>query len=146
MTSDCVATYGRRGARCLYSVIAMYVWRYGMLSRLLSGLLACFCVVFAMTLAQAQQVQLGWNTPLQADGTPLTDLASYRLYVGSRSGHYETMVPVGMATEYTVTNLSAGQTYCFAIKASTTAGIESVFSNEVSITLRSPRLLSQAGV
>ena len=109
-----------------------------MLSRLLSGLLACFCVVFAMTLAQAQQVQLGWNTPLQADGTPLTDLASYRLYVGSRSGHYETMVPVGMATEYTVTNLSAGQTYYFAIKASTTAGIESVFSNEVSITLPLP--------
>ena len=109
-----------------------------MLSRLLSGLLACSCVVFAMTLAQAQQVQLGWNTPLQADGTPLTDLASYRLYFGSRSGHYETMVPVGMATEYTVTNLSAGQTYYFAIKASTTAGIESAFSNEVSITLPLP--------
>ena len=29
-----------------------------MLSRLLSGLLTCFCLVFAMTLAQAQQVQL----------------------------------------------------------------------------------------
>ncbi len=106
-----------------------------MLSRLLSGLLACFCVAFAITLAQAQQVQLGWNTPLQANGTPFFGLAGYRLYYGWQSGHYQTVVPVGMATEYTVTNLSPGQTYYFAIKAYNTVGMESVFTNEVSVTL-----------
>ena len=109
-----------------------------MLSRLLSGLLACFWVALAMTLAQAQQVQLGWNTPLQADGTPLTGPTSYWLYYGSQRGQYQTRVPVGMATEYTVTNLSPGQIYYFAIKAYNTAGMESTFSNEVSITLPLP--------
>ena len=109
-----------------------------MLSRLLSGLLACFWVALAMTLAQAQQVQLSWNTPLQADGTPLTGPTSYWLYYGSQRGQYQTRVPVGMATEYTVTNLSPGQTYYFAIKAYNTAGMESTFSNEVSVTLPLP--------
>ena len=102
-------------------------------------LLACFYVACAVTLAQAKEVHLGWNAPLQADGTPFTDLAGYKLYYGFQRGQYQTMVPVGMAeTEYTVTNLSPGQTYYFAIKAYNTAGMESTFSNEVSVILPLP--------
>ena len=52
-----------------------------------------------------------------------------------QSGQYKSMVPVGMTTTYTVTNLSAGQTYYFAATAYDTTGIESAFSNEVSVTL-----------
>jgi hypothetical protein len=44
------------------------------------------------------------------------------------------MVSVGMSTTYTVTNLSAGQTYYFAATAYDTTGKESSFSNEVSVT------------
>ena len=42
-----------------------------MLLRSLLVLLACFSLAFAITPAQAQQVQLAWDAPLQADGTPI---------------------------------------------------------------------------
>src|SRR4249919_1920194 len=106
-----------------------------MLLRSLLILLACFSLAFAATPAQAAQVQLTWDAPLQANGTPVPNLAGYKLYYGSQSGQYPTMIPVGMTTTYTVTNLSAGQTYYFAAKAYDSAGGESTFSNEVSVTL-----------
>jgi hypothetical protein len=66
---------------------------------------------------------------------PHPNLAGYKLYYGSQSGQYPTMIPVGMTTTYTATNLSAGQTYYFATKAYDSTGTESAFSNEVSVTL-----------
>src|SRR6266849_6837678 len=106
-----------------------------MLFRSLLVLLACLSLAFAATPAQAAQVQLAWDAPTQANGTPVPNLAGYKLYYGSQSGQYQTTVPVGMTTTYTVTNLSAGQTYYFAVKAYDSTGTESAFSNEVSVTL-----------
>ena len=106
-----------------------------MLLRSLLVLLACLFLAFAVTPAQAQQVQLTWDAPLQTNGTPVPNLAGYKLYYGSQSGQYPTMIPVGMKTTYTVTNLSAGRTYYFAAKAYNSTGTESAFSNEVSVTL-----------
>jgi fibronectin type 3 domain-containing protein len=105
-----------------------------MLLRSLLILLACLSLAFAATPAQAAQVQLAWDAPLQADGTPVPNLAGYKLYYGSQSGQYQTAIPVSMATTYTVTNVSPGQTYYFAATAYDTAGTESAFSNEVSMT------------
>jgi fibronectin type 3 domain-containing protein len=105
-----------------------------MLLRSLLILLACLSLAFTPTPAQAAQVQLAWDAPLQANGTPVPNLAGYKLYYGSQSGQYQTAIPVGMTTTYTVTNISAGQTYYFAATAYDTAGTESAFSNEVSVT------------
>src|SRR5262245_28899493 len=102
-----------------------------MLLRSLFVLLVCLSLAFAATpaqaQAQAQQVQLAWDAPVQANGTPVPNLAGYKLYYGSQSGQYQTAIPVGMATTYTVTNISAGQTYYFAATAYDTAGTESAF-------------------
>jgi hypothetical protein len=106
-----------------------------MLLRSLFILLACLSLAFAATPAQAQQVQLAWDAPVQANGTPVPNLAGYKLHYGSQSGQYKSMVSVGMSTTYTVTNLSAGQTYYFAATAYDANGTESAFSNEVSVTL-----------
>src|SRR6266699_6783060 len=105
-----------------------------MLLRSLLVLLACLSLVFAATPAQAAQVQLAWDAPVQADGTPMPSLAGYKLYYGSQSGQYPTMIPVGLATTYTVTNVPTGQTSYFAVKAYDSTGTESAFSNEVSGT------------
>src|SRR5215510_10454022 len=111
-----------------------------MLLRSLLILLANLSLAFVATPAQATQVQLAWDAPVQADGTPVPNLAGYKLYFGSQTGQYQTTIPVGLTTTYTVTNVSAGQTYYFAVKAYDSTGTESAFSNEVSVT---PGTISQ---
>jgi fibronectin type 3 domain-containing protein len=106
-----------------------------MLLRSLLVLLACLSLAFAATPAQAEQVQLAWDAPLQADGTLVSNVAGYKLYYGSQSGQYQTVVTVGLTTTYTVKHLSAGQTYYFAVKVYDSTGTESAFSNEISVIL-----------
>src|SRR5947209_4796443 len=98
-------------------------------------LLACLSLVCTVTPAQAAQVQLAWDAPVQSNGTPVSNLAGYKLYYGSQSGQYPMMIPVGLTTTFTVTNLTAGQTYYFAVKDYDSTGAESTSSNEVSVTL-----------
>ena len=106
-----------------------------MLWRSLFVLLACLSLALADTPAPAAQVQLAWDALVQDNGAPFPDLAGYKLYYGSQSGQYQTVVPVDLVTTYTVTNVSAGQTYYFVITAYDIAGTESMFSNEVRVTL-----------
>ena len=71
----------------------------------------------------------------KADGTPLTDLAGYKIYFGISSGNYTQNIDVGNVTSYTVTNLSTGTAYYFATTAYDASSNESSFSNEVSKTI-----------
>ena len=61
-----------------------------------------------------------------------TNLAGYKVYVGTSSRVYSSAVNVGNVTTYAVTNLGIGTTYYFAVSAFNSSGIESGFSNEVS--------------
>ena len=70
------------------------------------------------------QVTLEW------DPNSESDLAGYKMYVGSASGVYGTPTDVGLVTAYTVTNLQSRHTYYFAVTAYNTGGIESGKSNE----------------
>jgi len=67
-------------------------------------LLVYLSVAFAVTPAQAEQVTLSWN------GQTVPNLAGYKLYYGLQRGQYPTMIPVGLTTTFTVTNVSPGQT------------------------------------
>lgn len=83
-------------------------------------------------------VTLAWDAPTMAlDGiTPLTGsntISGYTVYYGTSSGNYASSADAGNATKYTVTGLSGGTTYYFAVTASNTSG-ESGYSNEVSKT------------
>ena len=67
-----------------------------------------------------------------------SDLAGYKIYVGTVSGTYNypgSAFVTGKVTSYTVSNLPKGQTYVFAMSAYDSAGNESVLSAEVSKTL-----------
>lgn len=64
-----------------------------------------------------------------------TDLAGYKVYVGTASGLYNypgSPFAVGVTSSYTITGLPSGQTYYFAISAYDSSGSESGLSSEVS--------------
>jgi hypothetical protein len=76
-------------------------------------------------------VTLAWNAPMtNEDGSPIEDLAGYKLYYGQSSGDYPSFVDTGMNSYYTGADLSPG-TWCFAVTAYDTAGNESGKSEEV---------------
>lgn len=76
--------------------------------------------------AATANVTLAWDTNTE------TNLAGYRLYYGTAPQVYSGNVLVGAAvTTATVSNLQAGQTYYFALKATNYAGLESSYSSEV---------------
>jgi hypothetical protein len=76
--------------------------------------------------AHSAQITLTWNANTEPD------LAGYRIYQGTSSGVYPNVKDVGNMTTATVPNLTAGQTYYFAVTAYGTEGLESGYSNEVS--------------
>ena len=103
----------------------MKKWFFGLLVFLLVGSIH-------INTAYAGNVTLTWNAPTtNVDGTPITGLAGYKVYLGPSSGVYSTQITIGNVNLYTVTLLPAG-TYYFAVTAYNTAGGESAFSNEVS--------------
>jgi hypothetical protein len=83
-----------------------------------------------------RSVALTWEPPTENnDGTPLTNLAGYRIRYGTQSGNYTSVVNLdnpGLAT-YVVAGLAAG-TYYFVISAYNQNGAESQLSNEATTT------------
>lgn len=79
-----------------------------------------------LSAAFAAQIRIAW------DPNSESDLAGYKVYYGTSSRNYGTPINVGNVTTYTITGLTAGQTYYIAVTAYDTANNESDFSNEVS--------------
>ncbi len=74
---------------------------------------------------------------------PESDIASYTLYSGQKSGEYDTTISIspsekkdieGGPKQFKEIRLPLGETRFFVVTASNTAGLESLPSNEVSIT------------
>lgn len=74
---------------------------------------------------------LSWTAPTENDdGSPLVDLAGYKLYWGTTPGNYPNSVMIDNASisTYLVDNLSPG-TYEFVATSFNASGVESRFSN-----------------
>ncbi len=74
---------------------------------------------------------LTWVAPTQnEDGSPLTDLAGYRIYWGTTPGSYPNSVTINNSSisTYVVENLAPG-TYEFVATSFNSAGVESAMSN-----------------
>lgn len=84
--------------------------------------------------APTSQVNLRWTPPVQnTDGTPISDLAGYRVSYGNASHGYSVELDVsGAAMNGIVIESLQPGTYYFAVKAVTSYGVVSDFSNEVS--------------
>jgi hypothetical protein len=80
---------------------------------------------------------LSWTAPTQnTDGSPLTDLAAYKIYYGNSPGSYPNQIQIDNPgiTTYVVENL-VPDTYFFVATSINSMGIESDFSNSVSKTV-----------
>jgi hypothetical protein len=82
----------------------------------------------AFTVAKVDTLNLAWNPNTE------TNIAGYKLYMGTTSGVYGAPIDVGPVTTYIVKNLLGGKTYYFAITAYNTSGVESAKSAEITYT------------
>jgi hypothetical protein len=96
-------------------------------------ILAILIILALAASAGAANFTLTWDAPTtNTDGSPLTDLAGYRLYRGVATGIYGPPTDVGNVTAYTVTGLLSETMYYFVVTAYDTDNNESAYSNEVS--------------
>jgi hypothetical protein len=89
--------------------------------------------VVSMTSVSIRSARLTWTAPTQnVDGSPLTNLAGYKIYYGNTPGSSANVVTVnGGATTERVVSLSPG-TWYFSITAFNTANEESARTGNVS--------------
>jgi fibronectin type III domain protein len=119
-----LACCGRFGAR---------VFR-GMKTILVTGwcVLGPFVALGADPGLATNKVTLAWDRSQSAN------IAGYRLYRGLASQVYTDLVDVGNTTNATLSDLSLGTNYFFAVTAYDIIGLESPFSNEISYTAGTP--------
>ena len=102
-------------------------------------------ITFHSLTAFAYMATLSWTKPAtNADKTPITDLAGYRVYYGTSPHSYSRNINVGNATTYNVKKLQVGIPYYLTVTAYDRWGNESEHSNEVSI-LRYSLSLNKSG-
>ena len=95
--------------------------------------LPAFTITVALPVTRT--ATLNWTPPTQnIDGSPITNLAGYKVMYGSSPGQYSQAlsVPVATMTSVAIEALEAGRTWYFTVKAVNASGVESDFSNEVS--------------
>lgn len=83
-----------------------------------------FILGFA-NMAHAAGVTIGW------DASTDSQVVGYKVSYGNASGNYQNTVDVGNNTTFTLSNIAAGQSYFFAVKAYDGYGNESAFSQEL---------------
>jgi hypothetical protein len=71
-------------------------------------------------------ISLAWDPNTESD------LAGYKLHIGTASRVYSQSINVGKVTTYTLSNLTKGNTYFVVATAYDTSNNESGYSNEVS--------------
>jgi hypothetical protein len=83
----------------------------------------------AGVLMAQSSVLLAWNANTDSD------TRGYYVHYGTVSLSYSNVVSVGSAPSVTLTNLTPGTTYYFAVSAYGSAGIEGPYSTEISYTV-----------
>jgi hypothetical protein len=98
-------------------------------------------LLFSLTVfltGNAYAVTLAWDAPHGTD-----PIVRYNLYIGTVSGQYSALMPLGNVVTTTV-NPTVGSYYT-VVTAVDTANRESMFSNEVSFTVPAPTLTASPG-
>lgn len=83
-------------------------------------------------------ITVDWVAPTEnTNGSDLTNLSGFKVYVGTAPGQYTQSITVSSPSVLSqlITALTVGQTYFFAVTAVSSAGVESSYSPEVSATI-----------
>jgi uncharacterized repeat protein (TIGR02059 family) len=83
---------------------------------------------FSIVAPTSGNATVSWNANTEPD------LAGYRLYYGTSPGVYGAPIDVGNVLSYTISGLTTGITYYFAVAAYDTSNNESAKSTEVSLS------------
>ena len=84
-------------------------------------------LVFQLSVLANESVTLAWLPSIS------TDVAGYKIYYGTASQTYTSMIAVGKVTNLTIPNLIGGQVYYFVVKSYDLFGFTSQLSSEQSI-------------
>jgi chitodextrinase len=97
--------------------------------RRLLGRFVLPCVVLFPHLVSASNLRFAWT------GSADPNVVGYKLSYGTSSHSYSKTLDAGNATAATVSSLTPGATYYFVVTAYNSIGLQSLPSNEVSLTL-----------
>jgi hypothetical protein len=100
-------------------------------ARVLAGIVFCGMLLSSFAVRSAP-FPTSYSLTFLWDSSPSPDVASYRIYYGGDSGTYTNSVMAGGTTTATVSGLSCGVTYYFAVTAVSRDGLESDYSEELS--------------
>jgi hypothetical protein len=78
---------------------------------------------------------LAWDAPTNSNGTPVLNVAGYKVHYGKSSGNYDKTVNTGTLKTCTINGLASG-TYYIAVTCYDLRGNESSFSNEAIKTIQ----------
>ena len=135
------ATFSTSTGRLQGTPAASHVGTYANIAiRVSDGRVTTSLASFSITvLAVASgSATLSWTPPTtNTDGSPLTNLAGYRVYWGTSPGGFTSSVTLNNAglASYVIDSL-APATYYFAVTALSSTGVESALSNTASKTIR----------
>ena len=104
-------------------------YKFELIGRAVVGFILLFILLGLPSVTYSATIALQWDPPtVNSDGSPLVDLARYRLYYGYESQKYiffiETNKPIANVT------VSNSSNYYFAATAINSNNVESDFSNE----------------
>jgi len=104
--------------------------------RWINTLATLIVMSFVSSALHGAQVSLAWDPPTHnLDGSPIENLAGYKVYYGSTSSDYGTCLDVGNARAANISGLIEGAAYYFSAKTYNTEGLESPFSDEFAWTV-----------
>lgn len=93
---------------------------------------------YALAILSLSGPVLGATSPgtaaLAWDRNPETNISGYKIYWGESTRQYTKVLDVGNEVEASLSGLTSGQTYFCSVRAYNTAGQESPYSAEVSLT------------
>lgn len=92
------------------------------------------------TAATFHTVNLAWNA------VPETGIQGYRIYAGTATGVYSQTFEAGTSLSVPVPSREFGVTYYFSVKAIGSTGLESLYAQELVLTIAPPPLPAGGGM